>query len=237
MKLPTKKKSIEVDTRKFVWTIYSMPKAGKTTFASKFPDAIFIATEAGTKFVEVSQMTNDDGEPVVIKTWKEFKECVKILCTQDHGFHTVVVDVIDNAADMCTRHVNLEQSWTHESEGTYGMGSALIKREFKSVIDALLASGMGVVFLSHEKQYEKEDRGVKRQFTDLSLGNTFRGYITGASDFIFYAFRDSQGRRLMRTKSNDNINAGDRSGRLPEIMPLDFDLMIENLSTGKAEKE
>jgi hypothetical protein len=231
MKLPVKPRAKEIDTRKFVFTLYGVPKAGKTTFASQFLDAIFIATEAGTKFVEVNQVTDDNGEPTVIKTWKEFKEAVKMLITQEHPFKTVVIDTVDNAADLCTRHVNAENGWHHESAGEYGKGSALIKREFKAVIDALLASGMGVVFITHEKQSEKEDRGVKRPFTDVSLGNTFKNYITGSSDFIFYAFRNSKGERLMLTKATDNVNAGDRSGKLPAVMPLDFNLMIEALKS------
>lgn len=237
MKLPTKPRAREIDTRKYVFTVYGSPKAGKTTFASHFPDAIFIATEAGTKFVEVNQITDDDGEPTVINSWKQFKEAVKMLITTPHDFKTVVIDTVDNASDLCTRHVNAENGWKHESEGSYGLGSALVKREFKQVIDALLSSGMGVVFVSHEKQTEKEDRGVKRPFTDLSLGNAFRGYITGASDFILYAYRTSDGKRMMRTKANDNINAGDRSGRLPEVMPLNFELMIKCLQESKEKIE
>lgn len=231
MKLPVAPRKREIDTRKFVWTIYGSPKAGKTTFASAFPDALFVATEAGTKFVEVNQITDDNGEPTVIKSWQEFKAAIKMIITTQHNFKTIVIDVVDNAADMCTRYVNAENGWNHESEGAYGMGSALIKREFKTVIDALLTSGLGVVFISHEKQGEKEDRGVKRQFTDVSLGNAFRNYITGASDFIFYCFRNSKGERLMLTKANDNVNAGDRSGKLPPVMPLDFDKMIEALKS------
>lgn len=237
MKLPVKPKSKEIDTRKFVWTIYGAPKCGKTTFASHFPDAVFLATEAGTKFLELNQITDDNGEPVVIKTWQEFKQAVKLLLTSEHPFKTIVIDTADNAGDLCTRFINAEQGWNHESMGEYGKGSALIKREFKMVVDALLASGMGVVFLSHEKESEKEERGVKRKFTDLSLGNSFKGYIAGASDFIFYGFRDQNGKRMLRTKATPNINAGDRSGALPEVIPMDFKEMIKLLTQNKIEQE
>lgn len=237
MKLPVKSKPLELDTRKFIFTIFGAPKCGKTTFASHFPDAVFLATEAGTKFVEVNQITDDEGNAVVLKTWKEFRDAVKMLLTTPHDFKTVVIDTCDNAADMCTRFINTEQGWAHESSGEYGKGSALIKREFKMIMDALLASGMGVVFISHEKESEKEEKGVKRKFTDLSLGNSFKGYIAGASDFIFYGFRDQNGKRMLRTKATPNINAGDRSGRLPEIIPMDFSEMIKLLTTNKIEQE
>jgi hypothetical protein len=112
----------------------------------------------------------------------------------------------------------------------------MVRREFKRIIDALLGSGLGVVFITHTKQMEREDRGVKRMFIDSSLPSGGRGYVNGASDFIFYCFRDSKGARLMRTKANENFQGGDRSGLLPEVMPLDYDLMIKYL-TGELVRE
>lgn len=236
MKLPTKPKQREIDTRKFVWTVAGEPKCGKSTFASKFPNAIFLATEAGTKFLEVNQITDDDGAPVVLKTWKEFVEAVKMICTTQHDFASVVIDTCDNAYEMCARHILAENGWKTESEGEWGSGYSAVKREFKRIIDNLLSSGLGVIFITHVKQTEREDRGVKRMFVDTSLPSGGRAYVNGASDFIFYCFRDSKGNRLMRTKANENFQGGDRSGLLPEIMPLDYELMIKYL-TGEAVRD
>jgi hypothetical protein len=236
MKLPVKPRAKEIDTRKFVFTIIGEPKCGKSTFASKFPNALFLATEAGTKFLEVNQLTDDNGEPIIIKTWKEFCEAVKLVCTTQHDFKTVVIDVVDNAYEMCARQILAENGWKSESEGEWGAGHSMVRREFKRIIDALLGSGLGVVFITHTKQMEREDRGVKRMFIDSSLPSGGRGYVNGASDFIFYCFRDSKGARLMRTKANENFQGGDRSGLLPEVMPLDYDLMIKYL-TGELVRE
>jgi len=48
-------------------------------------------------------------------------------------------------------------------------------------------------------------------------------------DIILYVHQDDTDDRFIRTKPTKNINAGDRTGRLPEIMPLDFKLIKECL--------
>jgi GTPase SAR1 family protein len=58
MKLPEKVKPKVMDFREYKFLIYGDPGSGKSTFASKFPDAIFIPTEPGLNFLEVNQITN-----------------------------------------------------------------------------------------------------------------------------------------------------------------------------------
>lgn len=237
MKLPTAPRAKESDLRKLTYLLYGKIKSGKTTFASQFPDAVFFCTENGTSFLEVAQICDDEGRPTVLKTWKEFKDAVRLILTSQHPYKSIVIDTIDNAVSLCVNHVNAANGFSHESEGAYGRGSALIKREMKLVFDALVASGMGVIFISHERQFDVEDRGVKKLYTDLSVPNAYKTYFTGISDFVFYIFRDANGKRMMRTKASSEIAAGDRSGILPEIMPLNYQLLIEALQGNKEKVE
>jgi hypothetical protein len=237
MKLPTKPKPRETDFREFKFLIYGAPKSGKSTFASKFPDAIFIPTEPGLKFLECSTITDDDGNPKVVKNWKEIIEAVKLICTTEHQFKSVILDTVDNAWDFCSRHVLNERNVEHESDESFGKGYVMVKREFTALVNQLANHGFGLVFISHEKQSEKESRGVKFPYTDSSMGNSAKAYVNGLCDFIFYCYRDASGKRMMRTKATPNINAGDRSGVLPEVMPLDFDSLVTALQTNKVEKE
>lgn len=237
MKLPTKKKPRETDLREFKFLIFGSPKAGKSTFASHFPDALFIPTEPGLKFLECNVITDDDGNPKIAKNWKEIVEAVKLICTTDHQFKTVVIDTVDNAWDFCSRHVLAQRDIEHESDEAFGKGYTMVKREFSGLINQLANHGFGLVFISHEKAGEREDRGVKRTYIDSSMGASAKSYINGLCDFIFYTYRDANGKRMMRTKASPNINAGDRSGVLPEIMPLDFQELFKALNQNKIEQE
>jgi hypothetical protein len=204
--------------------IFGQPKSGKSTFASNFEDALFIATESGLKFQTVygGQHTHSD--------WNDVKDTVRRICTEDHPFQTIVIDTLDNAFEFCSKHVCKELGISHESDEGYGKGWSAVKKEFKTVIDAIANRGYGVVFISHSKQSEREVRGVKHPYTDNSLTNSAKSYANGLSDFIFYAYIDDDGNRLFRTKGNLNINAGDRSGILPEVIPMDYENLKAELN-------
>lgn len=229
MKLPTKPKPPEVDFRKYKFLIYGDPGSGKSTMASAFPDAIFLPTEPGLNFLNVNQICDDNGNPVILRNWDDVINAVKALTTTQHNFKTVVIDTIDNAFEFCALHVLKSRGIEHESDEGFGKGWGLIKREFTKVINFLANSGYGIVFISHEKSSQREERGVKREYIDNSLSNQARVYVNGLVDFIFYCYMDDNQNRLMRTKATLNINAKDRSGKLPALMKLDFKELEQSL--------
>lgn len=224
MELPTAPSKPVTDIKRYIFQIYGEPKAGKTTFASKFPGALFILTEPGGKFQSVFGGDN------IHKDWTEVKDTIRRLCTEDHQFETIVIDTIDNAVEFCAEQVCKENGWSHESDGTYGKGWKAVEKEFKKVINALANRHFGLVFISHVKESERETRGIKRPYINNTLTGKGQKYINGLSDFIFYAFMDDDENRLLRTKANLNVNAGDRSGILPEIIPMDFEILKKELN-------
>lgn len=197
--------------------------------ASAFPDAIFLPTEPGLNFLNVNQICDDNGNPVILRNWDDVINAVKALTTTQHNFKTVVIDTIDNAFEFCALHVLKSRGIEHESDEGFGKGWGLIKREFTKVINFLANSGYGIVFISHEKSSQREERGVKREYIDNSLSNQARVYVNGLVDFIFYCYMDDNQNRLMRTKATLNINAKDRSGKLPALMKLDFKELEQSL--------
>lgn len=225
MELPKKRSEPKLDLKKYIFQLYGEPKAGKSTFASNFPNAVFICTEPGTKFLSVY------GGDHVHQNWEDIRDTVSRLIKEDHDFETVVIDTADNAWEMCSKYVLKKEGIEHESDLGFGKGWTAVKKEFKGVIDALANRGFGIVFISHVKTEEREHRGVKRPWIDNTLGSAARKYINGLCDFIFYCFLDDDQNRLMRTKANLNINAGDRSGVLPEVMPLDYQTLKSELET------
>lgn len=236
MKLSSVVKPKNPDFREYKFMIYGEPGAGKSTIASKFPDAIFIPTEPGLNFLECHTITDDEGKPMVVKSWEEFKTAVKLICSSQHNFKTVVIDTVDNAWDFCSAATLKERGIDHESDEAFGKGFAMVTTEFKKVINYLANSGFGLVFISHSKQGEREENGVKRSYIDNTLGSQGKKYINGLVDFIFYCYLDASGKRVMRTRANPNINAKDRLGILPEIMPMDFNQLVINLKGVKGDE-
>lgn len=237
MKLPTAKKPRETDVSKYKFMIYGEPGAGKSTLASKFPDAIFIPTEPGLNYLEVFTITDDEGNPKVIKNWTEFTNAVRMLCTVKHQFKTVIIDTVDNALEFCAIHTIASRGIEHESDEGFGKGWGMVTREFKKVVNHLANSGFGIVFISHEKTSEKETKGIKRQVTSTSLSGQGNKFINGLVDFVFYCYQDNDHQRMMKTKATLNLNAKDRTGHLPPTMPIDYDNLILELESAFKKQE
>ena len=210
---------IETDPSRYIMTIYGDPKVGKTTLASQIPDAYFIATEAGQKFVKVFK-----SEP---KDWEDVLEIVNLLSKPGHPYKTCVFDTVNVLYDMCANYVCRKNHWKkvkHISELDYGKGYALVKEEFRFVIQKLTSAGMGIVFLCHSHVKEETFHGIKRDRIVPNLNKSARETILDISDIIGRMYAGSvekEGKkepcRYITFQPNQGYEAGDRTGKLEKI--------------------
>lgn len=232
MPLPKVKSAIEPNYLKKTYLIYGAPKVGKTTTIANIGDnthkVIFFATEPGHKFVEVYKYTNADGSDP--SQWLHFLEFAKEILTTQHDFSCIAIDIVDELFNWCSDYVNKKAGITHESDAGFGKGYAAIRKEFFRPIQALTAKGIGIVFMSHEKTSEKELNRRKLTYTDTTLPGTAAKLINGLSDYILYFGNDGDGNRYIRTKGTEHINAGDRSGKMPELIKMDAKELVKYLS-------
>jgi hypothetical protein len=216
MELPKEKSTPKKTLSDKTILLYGQPKSGKSTFASKFPKSLFIATEPGHKFLEVFKV-----DPM---NWSDIKDVCRQLIQQrdDKQFETIVFDTADNTYKMCEDYICKTEGIKHMSDLSFGKGYNLVRAEFMRVINALGQSGYGIVFISHSDTRELDEKGIKRAYTDTTLSGSARKAISGLCDFILYCFINDQGDRILLTKGDENINAGDRSGILPKVMNLSY---------------
>lgn len=215
MKLPSEKSKPALNINNYIYLVYGNPKSGKSTFCSNFDKTIFICTEPGHKFLEIFKV-----EP---KSWEDIQLITKELVAGQHDFKTVVIDTVDLAYKMCETYTCKKLGVQHPADAPYGKGFAAVREDFVRVVNGLLKADMGVVFISHSQVKDIEENGVKRSYTDSTLSGSAAKVIHGLCDFIFHTYIDAKGNRLMRTKGSPSLNAGDRSGILPEVMPLDYE--------------
>jgi len=216
MKLPIKKTKPVSDIHNYSFLIYGQPKSGKSTFCSHFDNALFIATEPGHKFLEVYKVDPTKWEDVE----DIFNELYKTR--NDKQFKTIVIDTIDNLWSMAEKAVEKEHGVKYVHELEFGKGSNFVRKKIMGWCNLLGQVGYGMVFLSHEKFVDVEENGVKYSKRDITLSGAARKAVSGYCDFILYFYSDREGNRLMKTKGHQELNAGDRSGVLPEILPMDF---------------
>ena len=201
---------------------YGQVKVGKTTWASGFPNGLFLASESGHNSLSVFK--------VDIDSWDKFLDVCRELASGDHPFENVILDTIDNFYEMCRQYICTKNKVSHESEMSYGRGYALVMSEFQRVMTRLSMLPMGLVMISHSNVLELQTRTGVRHKIVPSLKEKPRQLVLGLSDII--AFCDLETitgedgkptyRRVIRTKPSPNYEAGDRTGKLPDPLPLDF---------------
>lgn len=205
--------------------IYGQPKVGKSTFAAQIPNALFLATEKGHNFLEIHK--------VDINKWEDVIEVGKSLITQKHSFKTLVVDIADYFYKHCERYVMEKHQVEHPSDLGFGKGFALVKDEFTRVVHKLNSLGVGLVFISHAKEKTIKTKTAEWTMMATSLGAGPEGVITGLCDLILYCYITEDNERVVRTKPTKYVLAGDRSKKLPDVMPMDYKQITTLLSTGK----
>ena len=217
--LPTEISKRSTDVGKLKILIHGEAGAGKTTFASKFPGALFLATEAGTGHIDSFDMR--------CASWSELSNACAALQAQEHDFKTVVIDTMDNAWKLCRDHVNAKNGVSHEQDLSFGKGSAMILREFERVFDKLATLGLGLVLITHtatEERTDKKGRSQTRLIT--AVPKKAREYLSGFVDVILFAsteVTEEGSRRVLLAGQDQDYEAKDRTGKLPSMLSLDFE--------------
>lgn len=222
MKLPTEKTKPQTTFKGFNTLIHGLPKIGKTTFAASLGDDVIIAaTEKGYSHLSVFAVDTPD--------WSTFLDLAKSL--NDSNFTTVVIDTVDILYKHCSAHVCKAKGWQDPSDGGYGKGFNLVRDEFMRVLNKMHQSGLSLIFISHSKEKTlKKKNGAEFTCMSTSMSPATELLVAGMADFVFYVHVDEHGQRWIATKSTPHLLAGDRSGKLPDRMPLDFALIQKYLS-------
>ena len=228
--LPTKKTPKKSDVRDLTVFVYGPPKIGKSTFCSGADGALFLATEPGLNHLEVFQAP--------VGSWAQLLGAAADLAKNNHEFRTVVVDTIDNAYRMCMDYICADNGWKHPDDGgKFGKGFGLVNREFQRVMTKLASLPYGLMLVSHSVEREEETRTGKKLKTMPTLPPSARLVALGLCDMILYADVDGDSdRRIIRTKPSDRYEAGDRTGRLPATLPLDYATFVAAFR-GEAKEE
>jgi len=222
MELPKTKTKIQNDLSSQHLMIYGEPKVGKTTFASNFPNSLFLSTEKGYNHLEILN--------VDINKWTDMYDLAKLLKDNNSkepwkSLKHLVVDVVDDLYRLCEEHICNQHGVQSINEGTlaYGMGMSLTRKEFEKIIKMFERGGYRFVFISHAM--ERTRKTSIKEWTQMatSLSQKTEVVITKMCDLILYCYAKHDGTRLIRTKGTEYVIAGDRTGRLPEIIPMDFE--------------
>ncbi len=149
--------------------LYGVPKLGKSSFASQFPEAMFFECEPGLNHLEVFK--------VPTYSWEAFLEACKLIAKGDHNFKTLVIDTVDNAFKMCSDYVCAKHGIEYEGDMGHGKGWAFVKNEWHRVLTRLASLPYGLILISHAIDKTIETRTGEYTKTTPSLPDRARNVV------------------------------------------------------------
>lgn len=183
--------------------LYGAKKIGKTSLASRFPDAYFLALEPGTRALEVYSTEVND--------YKHFESLLDLLEEGDHDFRTIVVDTVDLLYDFAFTAVCKAKMINHpQDENDFGKTWGEISDKFKSAVMRLLKLPYGIIFISHDVEKEIQLRdGSKIDRVQPTMNRKAMAVVEAVVDIICnYHYEDKQ--RWLRIDGVENVVAGCR---------------------------
>ncbi len=215
--------------------LYAPEGFGKSTFASKFKEPLFIDTEGSTKQLNV--MRFDDTQ-----SWDSILEAAKYVEAHPDCCQTLVIDTVDWAEEACIRKLNKDHNTKNILTLDYGKGSLFVVAEFQTLIgilDKIIAKGISVVMTAHAamrkqelpdemgafdrwemKLQSKQVKSMVKEWADLLI---FGNYKTMVVEDSKTKSKKAQGnKRVMYTEHHPCWDAKNRHGLKPEL-PFEYE--------------
>lgn len=224
-----------VQTAPVKTVLYGPEGIGKSTFASHFPDPVFIDTEGGTKRLNVARLPQPTSWAMLMDEVAEVRKG-SVPCG------TLVLDTADWAERLCIQAVCARAKVNGIEDFGYGKGYTYVKEEFAKLLDALeevLNAGHNVVVLAHAAitKFEQPDAvgnydrwsmktskqvaPLLREWCDMLLFANYKTVVEKAGSGPNAKNKASGGRRVLYTTHHPCWDAKNRFG-LPEELPLDY---------------
>lgn len=213
--------------------LYGEEGVGKSTFASQFPNPLFIDTEQSTTHMDVRRLPAP-------QSWEHLRAEVQWAIDNPGMLDTLVIDTADWSEQMCSVHVCKKAGKKGIEDFGYGKGHTYLGEEFASLLtdlNRLIDLNINVVVNAHAKmrKFEQPDESGAYDRWELKLGKQTAPLLKEWADLLLFAqfetvviktsegkAKATQGRnRIMHTTHHACWDAKNRFG-LPEKLPLDY---------------
>ena len=218
--------------------VYGPEGIGKSTFASMFPDPLFIDTEGSTARMDVARTETPTSLAMLTHLLTEIRD-------NPPGCKTLVIDTIDWAERLCITAVCAKNQKVGIEDFGYGKGYSYVFEEMGRILNLLndiWERGMHIVITAHAaiRKFEQPDEmgaydrwelklinspkcnscAMVKEWADMVLFANYKTFAV-AADKDGKKMKARGGERVMYTAHNPCWDAKNRFGLAPEL-PFDF---------------
>ena len=212
--------TISRDLKEKFILIYSTPKAGKTTFASRIPKNLLLASERG--YNAISGL-----KAVDITKWSEFKTVVSQLRKEESKemYDTITLDTVTIFYELCEAYICARHNVDSISEISWGRGYIETKEEFANVLRQITMLGYGLIMIAHsERRIEKSEERGEVEYISPAMNKRAYEIVNQLADIIGYIEvefnSDGSSQRWLYTRRTPTIMAGSRFPHLAPKIPF-----------------
>lgn len=217
--------------------LYGPEGIGKTSFAAKAPNPLFIDTEGSTTRLNVRRLPAP-------QSWAMVLEQVQWVLHNPQVCGTLVVDTADWAQRICTDAVCARLKISGIEDLGYGKGYSYVYEDFGrllNLLDQVIDRGINVIVTAHAamRKFEQPDEMGSYDRWELKLNNSQKCSIAGMlkewADMVLFANYETivvknenkkgkaqGGQRVMYTAHHPCWDAKNRFN-LPEKLPFDYE--------------
>jgi hypothetical protein len=231
--------------------IYGPEGIGKSTFASRFPEPLFIDTEGSTKHMDIARMDKPT-------SWAMLQNQINYIKSNPGICKTLVIDTIDWAEQLCIDDICATYSKKGIEDFGYGNGYVYEKESFGrflNTLEELVSKGINVVLTAHAqmRKFSQPDEIGEYDRWELKLGKKTGSQISPLvkewADMVLFAnyktyavatdkdakkFKAQGGGRAMYTQHHACWDAKNRFG-LSEEVQFDFASIAHIFTTQPAQ--
>lgn len=212
--------------------VYGPEGIGKSTFASKFPDPVFIDTEGSTKDMDVARLPAPS-------SWSMVLEEVRYVIQNPSICKTLVIDTADWAEQLCIAAVCDKHQKSGIEDFGYGKGYVFLQEEFGKLLNLLTElvekKKVHVVLTAHAKmrKFEQPDEMGAYDRWEMKLSKNVSPMIKEWADMVLFANYKTHvvkvdgknkaqgGQRVMYTTHHSCWDAKNRYS-LPDEVPFEY---------------
>ena len=218
------------DLRGYSVFFYGEPKSGKTTIASKFPNALLLAFEKG-----YNALAGVMAQP--INSWAEFIKVQRQLKDEKvkEKFETIIIDTADIAYSYCEKYVCSNEGVDTIGDIPFGKGYGLVANEFDEKLRSIVQLGYGIVLISHatDKTF-KDEGGVEYNKIVPTLDKRSNNIVARMADIIGYSrsVTDEEGndKTLLFMRGTQRFEAGSRFKYTPDYIEFTYENLVNAIS-------